>query len=1640
MFSISLFALPQDPQVVSGEMQIHGQQGHLQLTTGHQAIINWKEFSIGQNEYVQFLQPSSTSSVLNRVKGNNPSHLLGQLSANGKIYLINPSGVIFGKDAMIQTADFICSTHDIHDIDFLLGQELLFKGDSSEAIINYGTIQALEGNVLLIGRVIDNLGTLLAPNGKVSLAAGQEILLKPENIPILTICPSLSPDGRISHEGKIEALVAELQAEGQAFARGINVEGSVVALNTVEKNGKIFLKADGIIVSSEASLEASQGSITVETTETPFYNLGVLDASGARGGEILIDSAKLINSGKILAEGFTSEGGEITIHTHGPYIETSQGLLSVNGQQSGGVISVQADTTLFSSGKHLSQGEKGGEISLFSPQLTLVSAEIDVSGSSQGGQIFIGGGAHGENRGLPNAKTTRLSGDTHLFANAKNEGKGGTIVVWSEEKTICYGSVHANGGIGGWIEVSSKGELFCGADLSASGFYGTHGSVLLDPKNIIIDAVTGIYPQYEFIDPNSGGGGGFGLSAGTAVAPLSSGNVVITKINDNAAAAFAGAVYMYNGLTAALISTITGSNINDQVGFDGILVLSNGNYIIKSTTWNNGAAIRAGAVTWANGTTGLSGVVSVTNSLVGSHTNDLIGESAIALSNGNYVTKSFNWANGSATTAGAVSWGNGMGGTVGVVSAANSLVGSQTGDQVGFDGITVLSSNNYIVRSLSWANGAATTAGAVTWGSGTTGVSGVVSAANSLVGSQTGDQVGFDGIIQLSNGNYVVNSPNWANGAATQAGAVTWGSGTTGVSGVVDATNSLVGSQTGDFVGGDSVSLQIGGVIALVGNGNYVVFSPIWANGSDTNIGAATWGNGSAGITGPVSAVNSLVGSQAGDLVGTRGTALTNGNYVVNSQSWANGGVPIAGAATWGNGTTGITGPVTTLNSLVGSNPDQVGIFTTALSNGNYVVNSYVWGGTKGAVTWGNGVTGTTGVVSAANSLVGSPGDTIGVGGVSALVGNGNYVVSSVSWSNNGATSFAGAVTWGNGLGGTVGLVNATNSLVGSHVNDAVGTVMMVLGNGNYVTASTAWANGAATNAGAASWGNGLGGTVGVVSAANSLVGTQAMDNVGQLVELRNHNYVVVSSSWANGAATQAGAVTWGSGTAGVSGAVSVANSLIGSQTGDIVGSSGVTALSNGNYVVKSESWANGGQSAAGAATWGNGATGTSGVISAANSLVGSQGGDQVGLSVTELSNGNYVVVSTNWNGGAGAVTPGSIATGISGVVDTQNSLTGQLGGTGLPTTIPEDTVNNTFIASFFGEGTGKVRAGIFHPNQMTFLRAEAQTMTITPAFLTTTLNTGTAVVLQSNNDLTVSSAISCSPGAGALTLRAGRSALIDADITTGNAPLTVVANDLLSSGVVDAFRDVGNATLGIGNNVTINTGTSSLTLSLLDGAGKTNTGSGNLTIGNNATLQCSGSGIMNVTAQENSIILGNNALLQTVNGNLLLSAGRDITDASPVTMKTTGTGELTLIVDALFPTAPGFGNRKIDLSQAVLSTGGGKLLIYTSQRSLNTAPAVINGVPYVPGPELVDSITEKWGVYYPNSSGIPFTIFYKTGTFPNVVSNAFPQAFHSVITAVEEPFRSWYSDQFFVVDLYAPYLTQKRLRLRLPSLVKIEK
>jgi len=186
---------------------------------------------------------------------------------------------------------------------------------------------------------------------------------------------------------------------------------------------------------------------------------------------------------------------------------------------------------------------------------------------------------------------------------------------------------------------------------------------------------------------------------GTTITALPNGNIVVTdpfySTEGPTPIANAGAVYLYNGATGALISMLTGSTAGDRVGFLGVQVLSNGNYVVRSPFWNNGAASSAGAVTWCSAATGVHGAVSAANSLVGTTAFDLVSVGGVrALSDDNYVVISQNWHNGAIDVAGAVSLDKASS-VVGPVSARNSVLGTAPGR-----GFNMISAYDNVNRQL----------------------------------------------------------------------------------------------------------------------------------------------------------------------------------------------------------------------------------------------------------------------------------------------------------------------------------------------------------------------------------------------------------------------------------------------------------------------------------------------------------------------------------------------------------------------------------------------------------------------------------------------------------------------------------------------------------------------------------------------------------------------------------------------------------------------------------------------------------------------------------------------------------------------------------------------------------------------------
>lgn len=256
----SLYALPTHPQVKSGNLSIQpGGVGALQIEQFTQnAIINWEGFSLGSWERLTIQQPGLEAALLNRVIGREPSQLLGQLKANGQVYLINQNGILVGENARIDVGGFFASTQNVTDDDFLNGGSLTFSGNSSEGIVNLGSIETLGGDVILVGAFIDNQGEIQAPGGSVDLAAGREVLLTPESglSVVLGVEESEQATG-INQEGLIESAQAQLQAaSGNVYELAVNQKGVIRATGVERKNGRILITAEGGTVAQQGELSA----------------------------------------------------------------------------------------------------------------------------------------------------------------------------------------------------------------------------------------------------------------------------------------------------------------------------------------------------------------------------------------------------------------------------------------------------------------------------------------------------------------------------------------------------------------------------------------------------------------------------------------------------------------------------------------------------------------------------------------------------------------------------------------------------------------------------------------------------------------------------------------------------------------------------------------------------------------------------------------------------------------------------------------------------------------------------------------------------------------------------------------------------------------------------------------------------------------------------------------------------------------------------------------------------------------------------------------------------------------------------------------------------------------------------------------
>lgn len=265
------WAQPTGGVVSAGSATIGGTPGAMVITqTTPNVAINWQSFGILAGESVQFVQPSASSVAMNRVVGPDPSNILGSLTANGKVYLVNPNGILFGTGATVNVGGLVASTLDISDADFM-ANSYRFSGAGTGAVVNQGAITAADGGyVALLGANVSNRGDIVARLGTIALAAGNAMTLDMAGDRLLSVTINESvAHALVENSGNIFAnggrVLLTTQAAGSLLTNAVNNTGVIQAQTILNDEGSIRLVG---------GMEA--GTVNVA---------GTLDASAAAGGD-----------------------------------------------------------------------------------------------------------------------------------------------------------------------------------------------------------------------------------------------------------------------------------------------------------------------------------------------------------------------------------------------------------------------------------------------------------------------------------------------------------------------------------------------------------------------------------------------------------------------------------------------------------------------------------------------------------------------------------------------------------------------------------------------------------------------------------------------------------------------------------------------------------------------------------------------------------------------------------------------------------------------------------------------------------------------------------------------------------------------------------------------------------------------------------------------------------------------------------------------------------------------------------------------------------------------------------------------------------------------------------------------------------
>lgn len=772
---------PEGAQVVRGQVSISRNGADTLIRAGNNSIINYRSFDIARGESVRFVQPSASSRVLNRINSAAPTRIDGSLLANGRVYMVNPAGVIFGQSAVVNVGGLYAAAGKLSNADFLRGIDRFT--DLSGQVSNYGTLTA--DFVTLAGSGVANSGQIISPQGTVVMASGEDVMVG-------------------------------------------------------ERSGSLFVKIQG-----NAAPQASAGA-AVENT-------GSISAARVRMGAGDMYSIAVRNAGRIKSKDVRIEG-------------QGTGEVHVSGE-----IDASSSTG------------KGGQVRILGEKVGVTDATINASGATGGGTVLIGGNFQG--RGPEqNADRTFVGSTTRIDVSATDRGNAGTAIVWADDITRFHGEVNARGGAqggdGGFVEVSGKHNLAFTGKVDTRAPQGRIGTLLLDPDNITIQTAPGANDsQMDADTPNSGDpadvinfadGGATDFVIGRGTIQDATTNVIlqanvditlntdITMSNDGVGIIMQAGddIILNNAITTrgGQITLTANDNTNSTATGDGRIQISD----TLDTTGNNqtGGNVTL-TVSGGTGTITLGGNVTTRGGTV-----TLAGP--VALSG---ATRTIDATDGGASAAGAavafnstVNGGSNL--TVNAGTGGNVTFSGAVGGTTALDDLTLTGSDVSLGAVTTAANGdvAVTNGGAFTIG-------GTWSLGGTLTQSGAGT-VNIGGSVTTSNDNITLAGDTTVTAASATLNS---GTGTTSVAAIDVGSNALtIRADNMAFTGGNGSITGAGSVLLDVFTAARVINLENGATGLDIS---------AASLLAFDSALGSLtIGStNAGDI--TVGGATTfNGN------------------------------------------------------------------------------------------------------------------------------------------------------------------------------------------------------------------------------------------------------------------------------------------------------------------------------------------------------------------------------------------------------------------------------------------------------------------------------------------------------------------------------------------------------------------------------------------------------------------------------------------------------------------------------------------------------------------------------------------------------------------------------------------